>query len=108
MSEKAIEHYLGEQMKEIGGLSLKYSSGTQTGYPDRICLFPNGLTAWVEVKASGAKPTQLQKIRHARLRHLGQVVLVVDSREAVKGLIEFMMKHKGDPSLLLKGGGDEV
>lgn len=41
-SEKAIESYLCHLVREAGGIPLKYSSGTSTGYPDRLLLFPGG------------------------------------------------------------------
>lgn len=56
-SEKSIEKYLAKRVREAGGLALKYASGTQTGYPDRVCLFPGGLTIWVEVKGVDGRLT---------------------------------------------------
>ena len=51
VSEKAIERYLSDSVKELGGICLKYSNPGMAGYPDRICLLPGGVTIWVELKS---------------------------------------------------------
>lgn len=86
-SEKALERYLVERVKAAGGLSLKFHSQWQTGFPDRIVMLPGGATAWVELKSKGKKPDRLQLIRHGELKALGQRVHVADSREKVDEII---------------------
>ena len=87
-SEKAIEAYLSGRVKEAGGISLKFSSFTQTGYPDRVVLLPYGLSAWVELKSRGQRPRPLQRVRHDELRALGHPVYVIDSRTGVDKMLE--------------------
>ncbi len=87
VSEKAIEKYLGEQVKLIGGLCLKYTSSNLTGFPDRLVCLPGGHIAWVELKSKGKKPTRLQDIRHTQLRQLGFAVSVADCKEDIDLLI---------------------
>lgn len=82
-SEKTIEKYLREKTRTLGGLCLKFSSMTETGYPDRIVIFPGGITAFFELKSKGEKPTKLQSLRHDTLREMGFPVYVPDSREQV-------------------------
>ena len=60
-SEKYLERKLVERIKAHGGLCLKFASVTEAGYPDRLCLMPNGKTLWVELKTTGRKPTKLQE-----------------------------------------------
>lgn len=83
VSEKAIEKYLTVRTKELGGICLKYFNPGAVGYPDRLVLLPGGVTIWVELKSRGKHLQEVQKIRIARLRQLGHVVEVCDSRSAV-------------------------
>lgn len=94
VSEKAIEAYLGQLTREAGGLSLKYSNGNTTGYPDRLLLFPGGVAAWVEVKSRGKHPTRLQAVRIDQLRRLGFRAWVCDSREKAEAIITEMTKKR--------------
>lgn len=90
MSEKAIERHLRSEVTRRGGLCLKYANAMEAGYPDRLVILPvrDGNThVWVELKSGGRKPTPLQLRRHGELRRLGEVVLVIDSREGVDGLM---------------------
>lgn len=95
VSEKAIEKYLTERVRQAGGLCLKYANMNEAGYPDRLVLLPGNWTAWVELKSKGRKPARLQELRMEALRHLGQRVTVIDSREGVDGLInEWRAEHE--------------
>lgn len=90
VSEKAIERYLSKLTQEAGGLSLKYSNATQTGYPDRILMFPNGHQIWVEVKGRGEVPTLKQIQRIKELRRVGQIATVCDSRQTAERIVKLM------------------
>lgn len=83
VSEKAIERYLADRVKALGGVCLKYSNPGMTGYPDRLCVMPEGKTIWVELKSKGRKPEALQEVRFRQLESLGHRVYVCDSREKV-------------------------
>lgn len=82
MREALIEARLKEAVKQSGGRCLKWSSPSQRGVPDRICVMPGGRIVFVELKAPGKKPTPLQAHLHDRLRELGADVRVIDSVEA--------------------------
>ena len=71
VSEKAIERYLRDQVKNLGGVCLKYSSANTAGYPDRVALLPGGRTIWIEQLAS-----------------LGHQVFVADSKERINEILE--------------------
>lgn len=92
VSEKAIEKYLVQLVKEAGGLCLKYTNANETGYPDRLLLFSDGKAGWVEVKSAGKKPTALQSARMCRLWGMGFPVWVCDSREKAAEIVESMKK----------------
>lgn len=83
VSEKALEQYLTRRVKQLGGLCLKFTNNTATGFPDRICMFPGGKMMWVELKSRGEKPRALQLMRIRQLAELGVEVYVCDSRESI-------------------------
>ena len=87
-SEKAIEAYLVRRVKEMGGLCLKYSNPNMAGYPDRICVMPEGRTFWVELKSKGEKSRLLQLARMDSLKRRGNQVYTVSSREMVDVVLE--------------------
>lgn len=88
-SEKYLERKLVERIKAKGGLCLKFASITETGYPDRLCLMPQGRAFWVELKTTGRKPTRLQLIRHTELRSKGFAVFVVDSLTTLNEAVDY-------------------
>ena len=67
------------QMTARGAGVLKKSE--MAGFPDLLVLGPEGLTAWLEVKAPRGRLSPLQKARHARLSALSHVVAVVRSAD---------------------------
>jgi hypothetical protein len=86
--ERNIETYLRDQVRKAGGAAMKWISPGNNGVPDRIVFLPGGRIVFVELKAPGKKPTALQQYQHDRLRDLGQLVVVIDSREGVDALME--------------------
>ena len=47
----------------------------------------HGRTIWVELKAPGQKAEPHQEREHARMRKMGQEVVVIDSIEGVEALL---------------------
>ena len=86
-SEKVLEKYLVSEVKSLGGWAVKLLSGLVTGLPDRLCLLPGGVVAFVEVKTTGKKATPRQLIVHKKLRQLGFRVEVLDSKEGINNFI---------------------
>lgn len=72
------------EVRKIGGYAFKWVP-TIAGVPDRMVLFPGGHTFFVELKQTGEQPSAIQRVWHGRLRDLGFSVVVLDSREAVRG-----------------------
>ena len=83
MLEKVIEAYLVKRVKDKGGIAYKFTSPQRRSVPDRLVLMPGGKMLFVELKATGAKPPPLQLREHERLRALGFLVLVIDSKDAI-------------------------
>ena len=76
------------EVKKIGGLALKFVSPGFDGVPDRIVLLHGGKIGFVEVKAPGEKPRQLQLARHKLLNQLGFKVYVLDSVEQIGVILD--------------------
>lgn len=95
MRERDIEAYLVKRVKALGGEVRKVQWTGRRGAPDRFVMLPGedrfgGLPprgVWVELKAPGvvAEPHQLRE--HARMRKLGQYVVVIDSMQGVDELL---------------------
>ena len=86
-SEKALEKRLGEDVKAVGGLSIKMPATYFAGLPDRVCLFPEGVCVFAEVKTAGKKPTKLQNLVHKKIRALGFHVYIIDSLSSLETLL---------------------
>ena len=86
MSEQIVERALVNRVKALGGIPFKFTSPGRRSVPDRLCLLPEGRVIFVELKAPGKRPTELQAREHDRLRALGFDVRVIDSKEAVNDL----------------------
>ena len=93
VSEKAIEKYLVQEVKAIGGICLKYSNANMVGYPDRVICLHGGKVVWVELKSKGKKPTKIQTYIHEKLRALGFKVFVIDDLESRDNAISFFLKN---------------
>ena len=88
MREKEVEKKLCVEVKNHGGIALKFVSPSFDGMPDRLVLLPNGKCGFVEVKAPGKKPRPLQISRIKMLKKLGFKVYVLDEIEQIGGIID--------------------
>ena len=85
MREKSVENHLRQKIEKNGGVCLKFVCPGSRGVPDRICMFPNHVIAFVEVKAPDkeVKKGGLQEFWQKRFKELGfEAVVVHDKREA--------------------------
>jgi len=97
LRESDIEKYLVKRVKELGGECRKIQFIGRPGAPDRLVMLPdkiggvgafrqvvrNAQTIWIELKAPGKKAEPHQAREHARMRKMGQRVVVIDSLEGV-------------------------
>lgn len=88
MREKTIEQKLVTAVKKHGGICPKFVSPGFAGMPDRLLFLPDGVFAFVEVKAPGEKPRPLQLARHNMLKKLGYRVYVLDDAEQIGGILD--------------------
>lgn len=96
VSEKVIERYLVDSVKELGGLCLKYHNANMVGFPDRICVMPNGYTMWVELKSKDGKLSTMQQHRINQLLRLGHAVHVCNSKQSVDAVLEPLKLFRRD------------
>lgn len=87
MLERDIEAYLVKRCKEIGALCDKFVSPQRRAVPDRLITF-GGRVLFVELKATGKKPTEAQVRDHERRRAAGAEVVWLDSKAGVDELID--------------------
>lgn len=86
--EKDIERKLVQAVRASEGIAPKLSSPGFAGLPDRMVLLPRGKIGFVEVKAPGKKPRELQLSRHRLLRRLGFKVYVLDDVNQIEKIIQ--------------------
>lgn len=91
-SEKNTEIYLVKLVKSLGGRSFKWSSPQNKGVPDRICVFPNDVKLFVEVKSEGETLTGIQELVHQQLRQLTTQIYVVATKREVDTLFDQLSK----------------
>lgn len=94
MRESAIEAYLRDRVRQVGGRAYKFVSPGNDGVPDRLVCFPGGRIVFVELKAPGQKPRPLQLVQIDRLQRLGCGVLVIDSKTKVDWFIAAYSERK--------------
>lgn len=87
MLERDIEAYLVKRCKEIGALCDKFTSPQRRSVPDRLITF-GGRVLFVELKATGKKPTEAQVRDHERRRVAGAEVVWLDSKLAIDWMLE--------------------
>ena len=83
ITEKNIEQKLVKEVKNAGGLAMKFVSPGFDGVPDRIILMPGCKVAFAEIKAPGKKLRPLQERRKRQLESLGLLVYCIDRPEQI-------------------------
>lgn len=78
--EKDIERWLGNQLKKLGCIYMKFVSPGNDGVPDRIVVLPGGAVIFVELKATTGKLMANQRVQISRLRKQGAIVFVLTGK----------------------------
>lgn len=86
--ESVIEEYLVKRVKSLNGEIRKVGWIGRRGAPDRIVMLPGGTLIWFELKRPGGKPEPHQEREHARLRAMGQWVVVADSTQTIDAVLD--------------------
>ena len=87
VNEKHIEQHLKTSVEAIGGICWKLVCPRTSGVPDRLCLM-NNRAVFVELKAPGRLPRPIQTRRINQLCDQGFTVLVVDSIDGIKEVLD--------------------
>lgn len=103
MRESTLEAQIVHYAKSKGCLAYKFSSPSQRGVPDRMIIGPTGKILFLEIKAPGRKPTQLQRYELAELRTHGMPATWVDRFDDAKILIRDTCLPTQDSPATLKG-----
>lgn len=89
MREKEVEKYLIRKVSSLGGIAFKFVSPGMSGVPDRIVCY-QGQSFFVELKAPGSKPRELQMAMAKRIRTTGMKVYCISNKEQVNDLIKVL------------------
>ena len=89
-AEREIEAYLVQQIRQLGGEAYKFTSPGRRAVLDRLCVMPEGIIAFVEVKATGNLPTDAQCREINRLKQKGHLAGFVNSKESVNAVIQYL------------------
>jgi len=73
---------------------LKLNLIGNRGWPDRLFIFANGVTVWVEFKRQGEEPEPLQWSRVRTLLRKGHHVYYVDSAKSAIAILEATSLHE--------------
>ena len=100
MLERDVEKWLGERVKELGGLYYKFVSPGNDGVPDRIVILPEGRIYFVELKTENGRlsPIQEYQIRCLKMRGIDVVVIkgIDEARRWLSGIQATQLSDKSD------------
>ena len=91
MREYVVENEFVKAVRKAGGVAYKLTSQTANGLPDRLVLFPNAKTVFVELKAPGKMLRPLQRKRRYQLMKLGFPVLCIDNVLQIKPCVNAIL-----------------
>ena len=84
MLERTVEEYFVKKVKAAGGVVRKFVSPGRRGVADRLVFFPGGRLRLIELKRPmKGKLSVLQEREAKRMRDLGHIVDVLDTKEKV-------------------------
>lgn len=86
MSEQKVQTQIKKYLEKLGYKVIKLIQLSENGYPDLMAL-KNGKSIFIEVKAKGKKPRELQLHRIEQLNNIGFKAFWADSLDMVIGII---------------------
>lgn len=91
--ESTIEKGLADYAHKLGMMTYKFVSPARRGVPDRLFIKPGGKTLFMEVKAPGGRPTELQMQVMRKMYDFGVAVCWTDDLEQGQVILLRFMKH---------------
>lgn len=89
-SEKWLERKLNEEVKKLGGMSIKLLPFQLKGLPDRMLLMPTEVIVFVEVKTTGKKLKPMQLIVKNKLERLGFAYFIISTKQELNDLLDIL------------------
>lgn len=86
--ESDIKTKIREFLEPHGAIVIFLIVSNLDGEPDVIALFEHPRMYFIETKAKNKKPSQKQLFRHAQLRHKGYTVVIAESVDDVRHLVQ--------------------
>ena len=74
---------MSNEVKALGGWSIKLPAYIVRGLPDRLLLMPHGRAYFAEIKTTGEDLTPVQKLVRSKIEALGFKVYKIDNDEAL-------------------------
>ena len=93
MLENKIESWAIRHAEKAGYWCRKFKAPGRRSAPDRV-FARRGRVFWVEFKATGEEPTELQAEEHRKMRAAGLTVYWTDSRDGFAFILA--MEESGD------------
>ena len=86
-TERQIQVKCIELLKKRGGFAVKVDSTSSRGWPDLLCVLPNGTILFVELKTKTGKTSKLQDYMINKLKRNKANVYIIRSVEAFDQLV---------------------
>lgn len=78
--EKDLERWLGQELKKLGCIYMKFVSPGNDGVPDRIVVLPGGDVVFVELKSETGRLSRTQAFQLERLQQKGAMVFLISNK----------------------------
>lgn len=93
MREREIEAWIRGEVEKLGGLWLKFVSPGNDGVPDRVAIFPDGRTVFVELKTAMGHLSRVQRYQIRQFLQRYQQVCLVYGDHAAREFVRDMAGH---------------
>ena len=104
MRERDIESWAVRRAEKAGYWARKFKAPGRRSAPDRI-FAQLGRSWWVEFKATGEQPTELQLDEHRKMRAAGLTVYWTDSRDGFAFIMAMEDQRDWGPCEVSEGYG---
>lgn len=98
ISNNVIEHEFVKAVHLAGGIVYKFTLPEKNGMPDRLVLFPSGVSAFVDFTTPEKVLNPMWTLRRRQLEYLGFPVICIDHLEQIIPAIQAILKWSaGEP-----------
>ena len=98
ISNNVIEREFVKAVHLAGGIAYKYTLPEKNGMPDRLVLFPSGVSVFVDFTTPEKVLNPMWTLRRRQLEYLGFPVICIDHLEQIIPAIQAILKwSSGEP-----------